>query len=93
MTGIAEVAQIVFVRKRLVEVQYLRTTITEEQRQEFGRLVEGTVRRIESAGLSAAQRHPFSPEPLQHVSVCGPLSWQAGNDRRRCSAASRSRES
>jgi hypothetical protein len=28
MTGIAEVAQIVFVRKRLVEVQYLHTTIT-----------------------------------------------------------------
>lgn len=35
MTGIAEVAQVVFVRKSLVEVQYLRTTITEEQRQEF----------------------------------------------------------
>ncbi len=27
MTGISEVAQVVFVRKRLVEVQYLRTTI------------------------------------------------------------------
>jgi hypothetical protein len=40
MTGIAEVAQVVFVRKRLVEVQYLRTTITDEQREEFGRLVE-----------------------------------------------------
>ena len=49
MTGIADVAQIVFVRKRLVEVQYLRTTITDEQRAEFGRLVEGTIRRIESA--------------------------------------------
>ena len=36
MTGISEVAQIVFVRKRLVEVQYLRTTITDEQREEFG---------------------------------------------------------
>jgi hypothetical protein len=49
MTGIAKVAQVVFVRKSLVEVQYLRTTITDEQRQEFGHLVEGTVRRIESA--------------------------------------------
>jgi len=49
MTGIAEVAQIVFVRRRLVEVQYLRTTITDEQRQEFGHLVETTIRRIESA--------------------------------------------
>ena len=33
MTGISEVAQVVFVRKRLVEVQYLRTTITDEQRR------------------------------------------------------------
>jgi 5-methylcytosine-specific restriction endonuclease McrA len=33
-------AQIVFVRKRLGEVQYLRTTITDEQRKEFGNLVE-----------------------------------------------------
>jgi hypothetical protein len=49
MTGISEVAEIVFVRKRLVEVQYLRTTITEEQRQEFGQLVEDTIGRIQSA--------------------------------------------
>ena len=49
MTGIADVAQIVFVRKRLVEVQYLTTTISDEQRQEFGRLVENTIHRIESA--------------------------------------------
>jgi CRISPR/Cas system-associated exonuclease Cas4 (RecB family) len=49
MTGIAEVAQVVFVRKRLVEVQYLRTSITEEQRQEFAQLVADTVQRIEAA--------------------------------------------
>jgi hypothetical protein len=49
MTGISEVAQVVFVRKRFVEVQYLTTTITPEQREEFGRLVEDTIRRIESA--------------------------------------------
>jgi hypothetical protein len=49
ITGISDVAQVVFVRKRLVEVQYLRTTITDEQRREFSRLVESTVRRIESA--------------------------------------------
>src|SRR5437762_1198528 len=40
ITGIAQVAQIVFVRKRFPEVQYLRTTITDEQRQEFGVLAE-----------------------------------------------------
>ncbi|PYX51691.1 MAG: hypothetical protein DMG76_31430 [Acidobacteria bacterium] len=49
MTGISEVAQVVFVRKRLVEIQYLHTTITDEQRQEFGQLVKDTIRRIESA--------------------------------------------
>jgi hypothetical protein len=48
MSGIDEVAQVVFVRKRLVEVQYLRATITDAQRQEFAALVEDTVRRIES---------------------------------------------
>ena len=49
MTGISEVAQVVFVRKRLVEVQYLRTTISDEQRAEFGRIVEDTIHRVESA--------------------------------------------
>src|SRR5579864_8814859 len=29
ITGIADVAQVVFVRKRLAEIQYFRTTITE----------------------------------------------------------------
>jgi PD-(D/E)XK nuclease superfamily len=48
MTGIDEVAQVVFVRKRLVEVQYLRATITEQHRREFASLVEDTVKRIES---------------------------------------------
>src|ERR1039457_6418513 len=47
-TGIEEVAQVVFVRKCLVEVQYLRATISDVQRQEFATLVEDTVRRIES---------------------------------------------
>src|SRR5206468_2744604 len=42
ITGISEVAQVVFVRRRLVEVLYLRTSITEEQRQEFGQLVSDT---------------------------------------------------
>jgi hypothetical protein len=48
VTGISEVAQVVFVRKRLVEVQYLRTTITDKQREDFGRLVENTIGQIES---------------------------------------------
>jgi hypothetical protein len=48
MAGINEVAQVVFVRKRTVEVQYLRATITDQQRQEFETLVDDTVCRIES---------------------------------------------
>jgi hypothetical protein len=48
-TGIADVAQVVFVRKRLVEIQYFRTTISDEQREEFGRLVHDSIRRIEAA--------------------------------------------
>ena len=65
ITGIAEVAQVVFVRKRLVEVQYLRTTISDEQRQEFGSLVEGTIRRIESADFlpHSGIRFPRTPAP------------------------------
>jgi hypothetical protein len=49
VTGIADLAQLVFVRKRLVEIQYFRTVISPEQREEFGRLVQSTVQRIESA--------------------------------------------
>jgi hypothetical protein len=73
MTGIAEVAQIVFVRKRLVEVQYLRTTITDEQRQEFGHLVDGTIRRIESADFlpHSGIRFPQNPcSSCPYVGLC-----------------------
>jgi len=48
ISGLSEVALVVFVRKRLPEIQYLRTSITEEQRREFGQLVEATVGQIEA---------------------------------------------
>jgi CRISPR/Cas system-associated exonuclease Cas4 (RecB family) len=73
ITGIAEVAQVVFVRKSLVEVQYLRTTITDDQRQEFGRLVEGTIRRIESADFPAHSGIRFPQNPCStcpYVGLC-----------------------
>jgi hypothetical protein len=47
MSGIADVAVVAFVRKRLSEIQYLKTTISDEQRREFGRLVGETAKRIE----------------------------------------------
>jgi hypothetical protein len=63
MTGISEVAQLVFVRKRLVEIQYLQTTITAERRCEFGQIVEDTIRRIESAQFlpQSGIRFPQNP--------------------------------
>jgi len=73
ITGIAEVALVVFVRKRLVEVQYLQTTITDEQRQEFGQLVEDTIRRIESAQFlpHSGIRFPQNPcSSCPYVGLC-----------------------
>jgi hypothetical protein len=73
MTGISEVAQVVFVRKRLVEVQYLRTTITDEQRLEFGHLVDDTIRRIESAEFlpHSGIRFPQNPcSTCPYVGLC-----------------------
>ena len=71
VTGISEVAQVVFVRKRLVEVQYLRTTITEEQRQEFGRLVEDTIQRIESCQFMPHSGIRFPQNPCTSCSYVG----------------------
>ena len=48
MTGIDAVAQVVFVRKRSPEVQYLKATITDAQRRQFETLVEDTMRGVES---------------------------------------------
>ena len=46
MSGIPDVALVVFVRKAHPEIQYVRTTISEEQRQGYGRLVETVVAQI-----------------------------------------------
>ncbi len=48
MSGIENVAVVAFVRRRIPEIQYLRTQISEEQRQEFGQLVEETMARVEA---------------------------------------------
>ena len=45
------VAFVVFVRKRMPEIQYLQTTISEQQRAEFGLLVKETIRQIESGSF------------------------------------------
>jgi hypothetical protein len=49
ISGIRDVALVVFVRKSIPEIQYLKTSITDEQRREYGHLVEATVAQIQSS--------------------------------------------
>jgi hypothetical protein len=53
ISGIPDVAFVVFVRKQVPEIQYLKATISEEQRKEFGRLVDTTIHQIESGHFSS----------------------------------------
>jgi PD-(D/E)XK nuclease superfamily len=48
ISGISDVAVIAFVRKRFSEIQYLKATITDTQREEFGLMVETTASHIEA---------------------------------------------
>ena len=68
-----DVAIVAFVRKRAPEIQYLLASITEEQRQEFGQLVEATARQIETAQFPShrcicqqAKGEGFSPKIRFH---------------------------
>src|SRR5215467_12253714 len=73
ITGISEVAQVVFGRKRLVEIQYLRTVITPEQRREFSDLVHSTIQQIESAQFlpHSGIRFPQNPcSSCPYVGLC-----------------------
>jgi hypothetical protein len=71
ITGISEVSQIVFVRKRLVEIQYLRTTIADEQRREFGRLVEDVIQRIEACEFMPHSGIRFPQNPCTSCPYLG----------------------
>jgi PD-(D/E)XK nuclease superfamily len=73
VTGITDVAQVVFVRKRLVEIQYFRTTINNEQREEFGHLVRDSIRRIEAAEFlpHSGIRFPQNPcTSCPYIGLC-----------------------
>src|SRR5437870_11343254 len=73
ITGIHDVAQVVFVRKRLVEIQYLKTTITDEQRHEFSQLVHDTIGQIEAAQFlpHSGIRFPQNPcSSCPYVGLC-----------------------
>ena len=71
VTGIADVAQVVFVRKRLVEIQYFRTVISDEQREEFGHLVQDSIRRIEAAEFLPHSGIRFPQNPCTSCAYIG----------------------
>jgi hypothetical protein len=48
ISGISDVAVVAFVRKRICEIQYLKTTISDQQRRDFGQLVAATSSQIEA---------------------------------------------
>lgn len=77
ISGISEVALVVFVRKHAPEVQYLRATISEEQRQEFGRLVETTISQIEAGYFNSHSGIRF---PQNGCVSCSHLGLCLGND-------------
>jgi CRISPR/Cas system-associated exonuclease Cas4 (RecB family) len=70
LTGESEVAFVVFVRKRLPEIQFLRTSITDQQRREFGQLVTDTVEQIEAGQFLP---HPGIRFPQNGCTSCSYL--------------------
>ncbi len=71
LTGQAEVAFVVFVRKRMPEIQYMRTTISEEKRREYGELVRDTVSQIEAAQFLPHSGIRFPQNPCTSCSFVG----------------------
>jgi PD-(D/E)XK nuclease superfamily len=73
ISGISDVALVVFVRKQLPEIQYLKASISEEQRREFGRLVETTVGQVEAGQFAAHSGIRFPQNgctSCSHLGLC-----------------------
>ena len=77
ITGISDVAIVAFVRKRVPEIQYLLASITEEQRREFGQIVDATVGQIEMAQFPSRPGIRF---PQNRCVSCAHLGLCLGND-------------
>ena len=77
ITGISDVAIVAFVRKRVPEIQYLLASITDEQRQQFGQLVDATVGQIEAAQFLPRPGIRF---PQNGCVSCAHLGLCLGND-------------
>src|ERR1700730_7530636 len=77
ITGISDVAIVAFVRKRVPEIQYLLASITDEQRREFGQVVEATVGQIETAQFPPRSGIRF---PQNGCVSCAHLGLCLGNE-------------
>jgi hypothetical protein len=77
ITGLANVAFVVFVRKRLPEIQYLKAEITDQQRAEFGEMVEQTIDSIESGVFHCRSGIRF---PQNGCVTCSYLGLCLGNN-------------
>jgi hypothetical protein len=63
----------VFVRKQVPEIQYLRASISDEQRRDFGRLVETTIDQIESGHFGSRSGIRFPQNgcvSCSHLGLC-----------------------
>ena len=78
ISGIADVAFVVFVRKQVPEIQCLKATISEEQRKEFGRLVETTIQQLESGQFASHSGIRF---PQNGCTSCAHLGLCLGNQK------------
>jgi hypothetical protein len=76
ITGIRDVALVVFVRKHLPEIQYLKTFITDEQCREFDSLLESTIGQIETGRFLPHSGIRF---PLNGCTSCSHLGLCLGN--------------
>jgi hypothetical protein len=76
ISGIREVALVVFVRKHNPEIQYLKASISESQHKEFGELMEATVGQIESGQFL---RHSGIRFPMNGCTSCSHLGLCLGN--------------
>jgi hypothetical protein len=73
ITGISDVALVVFVREHQPETQYLRTSISEEQRREFSHLVGTTIGQIEAVQFPSHSGIRFPQNgcvSCSHIGLC-----------------------
>jgi hypothetical protein len=73
ISGISDVAFVVFVRKQVPEIQYLRASISVEQQRDFGRLVETTIDQIESGHFDSHSGIRFPQNgcvSCSHLGLC-----------------------